>query len=140
MILNREIWIQLVDFGLLVFIWTIQLVVYPSFRYFPAASLMKWHEAYTGAVSIIVMPLMITQVFLHGWRTLENATLVNWLTLTLVISTWLITFAVFIPLHNKISFNQELVQSFENLISYNWIRTGLWSMIFLVGILTVRNS
>lgn len=136
--LNKETWMQLVDFGLLVFIWTIQLVAYPSFRYFPVESLLKWHKNYTRAVSIIVMPLMISQVLLHGWLVFEDATLLNWLTLILVISTWLVTFIVFVPLHSKISINQELSQSLEYLISYNWIRTILWSLIFFVGLFTVQ--
>lgn len=136
--LNKETWMQLVDFGLLVFIWTIQLVAYPSFRYFSVESLLKWHKNYTRAVSIIVMPLMISQVLLHGWLVFEDATLLNWLTLILVISTWLVTFIVFVPLHSKISINQELSQSLEYLISYNWIRTILWSLIFFVGLFTVQ--
>ena len=131
-------WIQLVDFGLVVFIWTIQLVVYPSFKYFPSDSLLKWHGIYTGAVSIIVMPLMITQVVLHGWLLYDTLSPSNSLTLILVVSTWAVTFAVFVPLHDKISSNQELTQSLANLVSYNWLRTALWSLIFIVGMLTVR--
>ena len=133
--LNREIWIQLVDFGLLVFIWTIQLVVYPSFKYFPPDALLKWHVTYTGAVSIIVMPLMITQIALHSWRLYDHFSQINLLTLILVASTWLVTFMIFVPLHNKISLNQELTQSLANLVSYNWLRTVLWSLIFLIGML-----
>ena len=124
----------MIDFGLLVFIWTIQLVVYPSFRYFPADCLLKWHKTYTGAVSIIVMPLMVTQVFLHGWHVYVNTAWSNWLILSLVVGTWLVTFIVFVPLHNKISLNQDIVQTLANLVSYNWIRTVLWSLIFLLGL------
>ena len=136
--LNREACIQLIDFGLVVFIWTIQLVVYPSFRYFPSDYLLKWHEVYTGAVSIIVMPLMVTQVVLHGWRLYNEFSLVSLLIFILVVSTWLVTFIFFVPLHNKISSGQELKQSLANLVSYNWGRTVLWSLIFLAGLLTAR--
>jgi hypothetical protein len=132
--LNRELWIQLVDFGLLVFIWTIQLVVYPGFRYFPADSLLKWHGAYTGAVSTIVMPLMITQLTLHTWRVYDSFSLSNLLLLLLVIGTWAITFVIFVPLHNKISLGHELTENLASLVSYNWIRTALWSLIFLIGL------
>lgn len=136
--LNRHLWIQLIDFGLFVFIWTIQLVVYPSFKYFSANSLLKWHEVYTGAVSIIVMPLMITQVALHILRTYDSFSLINLLILILVMSTWAVTFIVFVPLHNKVSSGQELVQVLANLVAYNWIRTVLWSLIFFAGLFTVR--
>ena len=134
--LNRDVWIQLVDFGLFVFIWTIQLVVYPSFRYFPSDPLLKWHEVYTGAVSIIVVPLMVAQVVLHTWRVCDSFAFGNLLLLLLVVSTWVVTFVVFVPLHNKISLGQELTQSLANLVLYNWIRTALWSLVFLISLFT----
>ena len=136
--LSRNVWIQLVGFGLVIFIWTIQLVVYPSFRYFPSDCLLKWHGVYTGAVSIIVVPLMVTQVVLHGWRLCDEFALVRLLIFILVLSAWLVTFLIFVPLHNKISSDRELTQSLANLVSYNWVRTVLWSLIFLVGVLTAR--
>lgn len=138
--LNRELWIPLIDFGLLVFIWTVQLVVYPSFKYFPADALLRWHGVYSGAVSIVVMPLMIAQVALHGWRLYEHLSPGNLLAFILVVSTWLVTFVVFVPLHSKISLDQELAQSLAKLVSYNWIRTGLWSLIFLVGLFIAQNK
>ena len=138
--LNRELWIQLVDFGLLVFIWTIQLVVYPSFRYFPADSLLKWHGTYTSAVSIIVMPLMITQLTLHAWRVYDSFSHGNLLLLLLVIGTWAVTFVIFVPLHNKISLGHELTESLANLVLYNWIRTALWGLIFLIGLFIRHES
>ena len=138
--LDRNLWIQLVDFGLVVFIWTIQLIVYPSFRYFPSNSLLKWHEVYTCAVSVIVMPLMIAQVVLHGWRMYTYFSLVHLLTLLLVLSTWGVTFVVFVPLHSKISLNKELVQSLAKLVTYNWIRTVLWVLIFFIGLLSAARK
>jgi hypothetical protein len=131
---NRDVWIHLVNFGLVIFIWTIQLVVYPSFKYFSADSLLKWHSVYTSAVTVIVMPLMVTQIALHGWRLYNHFSAAHGLMMLLVISTWAVTFVVFVPLHNKIALNQDLVQTLSHLISYNWMRTILWSMIFLVGL------
>ena len=138
--LNKEVWLQLIDFGLVVFIWTIQLVVYPSFRYFPLDSLLKWHATYTGAVSVIVMPLMIAQIVLHGWRVADHYSPGNLLTLLLVVSTWVITFVIFVPLHNKVSLNQELAQSLAKLVAYNWMRTALWSLIFLASLVMVQKK
>ena len=132
--LSRDIWIHLTNFGLFVFIWTIQLVVYPSFRYFPAESLLKWHGVYTGAVTVIVMPLMIAQVALHGLRLFDGFSAWNLCSFLLVASTWVVTFFLFVPLHNKISLDQNMAQSVVSLVSYNWIRTALWSLIFFVGL------
>ena len=134
----KMIWVKLIDFGLVVFIWTIQLVVYPSFRYYNPDSLLKWHGVYTSAVSVIVLPLMVSQIMLHGWCLLREYSLVNLLKGLLVVSTWLVTFAIFVPLHNKITLNQELPETLSRLIAYNWIRTGLWSMIFILELLAFR--
>ena len=135
---DREIWIQLVDFGLLVFIWTIQLVVYPSFRYFSPDSLLKWHAIYTGSVSMIVMPLMVTQVALHGWRLYDDFSWFNLLGLLLVVSTWIVTFVVFLPLHRKISLNHQLPKNLADLVAYNWTRTALWSLICLMDLFMTK--
>lgn len=84
------------------------------------------------------MPLMVTQVVLHGWRINNEFSLFSLLIFILVVSTWLVTFIIFVPLHNKISSDQKLTQSLANLVSYNWIRTFLWSLIFLAGVLTAQ--
>lgn len=135
--MNSVFWVSLIDFGLMVFIWTIQLVVYPSFKYYPSGSLLKWHSVYTTAVSIIVLPLMVSQIVLHGWRLWDNYSTVNLLKGLLVLSTWLVTFAIFVPLHSKIALNRELPETLSRLVAYNWIRTGLWSAIFIVELLVI---
>ncbi len=138
--LGREIWIQRIDFGLMVFIWTIQLVVYPSFKYFPTDSLLKWHTTYTGSVSIIVLPLMATQVALHSWRLYDQFLLVNLFAWLLVVSTWVVTFIIFVPLHNKIPLNHALTQNLHSLVTYNWIRTFLWNLIFFIGMFIAKDK
>ncbi|MFT7429007.1 MAG: hypothetical protein ACI9IZ_001504, partial [Nonlabens sp.] len=34
----------LVDFGLVVLIWIVQLIIYPSFLYYGSKTLNKWHK------------------------------------------------------------------------------------------------
>ena len=123
---------------MVVFIWTIQLVVYPSFRYYPLDSLFKWHEIYTAMVSVIVLPLMVSQITLYSWRLWSDYSPVNLLKVSLVVSTWLVTFAIFVPLHNKIALKQEIPETLSKLVSYNWMRTGLWSVIFILEMVTTR--
>jgi hypothetical protein len=50
----------------------------------------------------------------------------------------LVDFGLFVPLHNKVSLNQELTQNLANFVAYNWFRTALWSLIFLVGLIKVQ--
>ena len=52
----------LVDFGLLVLIWIIQLIIYPSFLFYRAKELITWHKMYTKAIALIVIPLMLGQL------------------------------------------------------------------------------
>ncbi len=52
----------LVDMGLLILTWLVQLVIYPSFLYYDATDLKKWHSIYTGRITFVVLPLMLTQL------------------------------------------------------------------------------
>ena len=127
-------WIPLIDFGLVILIWMVQLVVYPSFKYYPASDLLKWHRAYTSAMTVVVVPLMLAQLILHGWRLYHEVSFdTGWLML-LVVSAWLLTFTIFVPLHHKITANQELPVTLSKLVAYNWSRTVIWSVIFVWGV------
>ena len=52
----------IVDFGLLVLIWIVQLIIYPSFLYYKSKNLMVWHQKYTERIAVIVLPLMLMQL------------------------------------------------------------------------------
>lgn len=127
-------WIPLIDFGLVILIWMVQLVVYPSFKYYSASDLLKWHRAYTAGITVIVLPLMLAQLLLHAWRLYCDMSLPNAWLMLLVISTWLLTFTVFVPLHDKITANQALPITLSKLAAYNWGRTVIWSVIFVWGL------
>ena len=47
--------------------------------------------------------------------------------LIILLSIWLSTFIIMVPLHNKLSLNYEK-EIVVKLINYNWLRTILWSM------------
>ena len=129
------IWKLLIDFGLVILIWMTQLVVYPSFTHFQVSDLVSWHQKYTTAVSIIVMPLMIGQVALHTYVISQSF---NWLKLVVAILiglAWVNTFFFAVPLHNKIGVGEEVLQSAKDLVQTNWYRTALWSVVFLLGII-----
>jgi hypothetical protein len=124
-------WIYIIDFGLVVLIWMVQLVVYPSFKYFLLSELLNWHRSYTSGITLVVLPLMLAQVILHTVRLYDDLTLINGWMLMLVLSTWVITFTIFVPLHHKITSNQDVTSSLVKLVKYNWLRTMVWSLIFL---------
>lgn len=128
-------WQATVDFGLVVLIWLTQLVVYPSFTYFSEDDLVSWHSRYTTAVSIVVMPLMLSQVALHGWGLVQDFTWIRLVAGVLIGLAWINTFFFAVPLHNQIAANQQVAEAARGLVSVNWPRTVLWSLVFLLSVL-----
>lgn len=124
----------IIDAGFVIFIWAVQLVIYPSFGYYSKVNLSIWHISYTKRVTLIVLPLMVGQLVLgviHIW------VLQNWYTLVslaIMITLWLLTFLVFVPLHQRIDTNNTTENVCEKLVTKNWIRTLLWTLLFLVSL------
>ncbi|GAB4252221.1 MAG: hypothetical protein Tsb0034_30980 [Ekhidna sp.] len=122
----------LIDFGLVILIWMTQLVVYPSFTHFGQDELLNWHQKYTTAISVIVMPLMLGQVVSHGFILYSNFNAIKLIAAILILLAWINTFLFAVPLHNKIGFGQEIIESARALVKINWVRTFLWSAVFLL--------
>jgi|TARA_B110000091_G_scaffold43905_1_gene47761 hypothetical protein len=121
----------LVDIGLVVLIWMVQLIVYPSFTFYNPKNLIEWHQKYTTGIAVVVIPLMLTQLVLAVVAVFYQPNFTAIFTLLIVLFLWIFTFLSFAPLHFKISegvHNQKLLQL---LIRRNWIRTFLWSSLFL---------
>jgi hypothetical protein len=51
----------LLDFGLVVLIWLVQLVIYPGFKFYSPSNLALWHKIYTGRIGVAVVPMMVWQ-------------------------------------------------------------------------------
>jgi len=125
----------LIDFGLLVLIWMVQLLIYPSFLYFQSSDLLKWHHAYTPRITFIVLPMMLFQLLAHSWNVYASFSIVNVLLCVIVFATWLVTFLISVPLHHKIASNVAMKDACKLLIKTNWIRTVLWSFVFILHLL-----
>ena len=124
----------LFDFGLLVLIWIIQLVVYPGFNYYRKEELLEYHHRYTVQISYIVFPLMLGQLIVTGiqlWIELSWYTLGS---LVLIILLWGLTFLQFLPLHNKISRGDNNEKIVVKLARKNWFRTVLWTALFFMSL------
>ena len=133
-------YLKIVDFGLVVLIWMVQLIVYPSFQYYDKASMIRWHVPYTQNITYIVLPLMLGQLLLHGAGVFTDFHWVRLLAFVLVIGTWVITFLYAVPLHGKIGQGIELSQSIASLIRINWVRTVLWTLIFVLSAFAVPGN
>lgn len=135
-----QIFKLLVDFGLVILIWITQLIVYPGFGYYTAEGLHQWHSKYTAAISIIVAPLMLAQVALHVWNAFQNQGIINWINIFFIILIWINTFGFAVPLHNQIGAGEGVLESVHRLVSINWYRTVLWSVIFGLSLYQYFNT
>lgn len=123
----------IIDAQLLVLIWMIQLVVYPSFVFLSKEKLILWHKKYTQGLSFIVIPLMFGQL---GVSVAQLNLFVSWYTvssLVLIIGVWIVTFSLFVPIHTVIANGVSTHLMLGKLVRYNWLRTVVWTLIALLS-------
>tara|TARA_B100000795_G_C22751252_1_gene419519 strand:- start:804 stop:1226 length:423 start_codon:yes stop_codon:yes gene_type:complete len=119
----------LVDFGLLVLIWIIQLIIYPSFLFYRAKELITWHKMYTKAIALIVIPLMLGQLGIAMYQVFLAQNTHTLASIILVVFLWGITLLKFAPMHQQISEGNTHVQLLKKLVQNNWIRTLIWTIL-----------
>ena len=117
-----------------VVLWLVQLVIYPSFLRFESSELIAWHKAYTFRVSFVILPLMFGQLALSILSVVGDPSILEWTAFAFVLVCWILTFFVSVPLHRKIEQNDTTRETRQKLISTNWPRTILWSVIFGLGL------
>lgn len=125
----------LVDFGFLVLIWAVQLIIYPSFNYYSKENLYIWHNSYTTRVSFIVLPIMLSQLILAFVQLYKIQDWYTILSMLIIIALWLLTFLIFVPLHQSIDKNQPNKNACVKLVTKNWMRTVLWTLLFVLSLL-----
>ena len=124
----------IIDFGFMVLIWAVQLVIYPSFKYYNSSNLIRWHQIYTKRVTVIVLPLMVTQLILSVFHLFE---VLNWYSIVsfaIILMLWALTFLIFVPLHVSIDKGNPAEIVCINLVQKNWVRTCLWSLLFFISL------
>lgn len=114
----------LVTFGLVVLIWLIQLLHYPSFRFVAPERFADFAGFHQTWISFVVMPLMLAELALVAVQ-------FRLVLAVIVALVWASTFFLQVPCHQILSggYDREVI---ERLISTNWIRTILWSIKFLI--------
>jgi len=130
-----EILRLLIDFGLLVLIWSVQRIIYPGFLHYSANELVKWHRIYTSRLTFIVLPLMFGQLAVSIYQMILKANFYSVMSFIIVVLLWLSTFLQFVPLHSKISQGEVSQKILNSLVKKNWIRTILWTVLFLLSLL-----
>lgn len=125
----------LLDFGMVVILWLVQLVIYPSFLVCDLSKLVEWHRAYTRRVGWVIIPIMFTQLPLVAWLNYQAPSGVNLAALICVMACWGLTFGVSVPLHRKMDRGDTSSKTVQCLIRTNWPRTILWTAAFVLGLI-----
>ena len=131
--MNVDFIALLVDFGLVVLIWMIQLLVYPSFSHYTKSNLIKWHTRYTPRITSIVAPLMLAQITLATIAVWQDANALSISYTVLIYSTWIFTLHTFIPIHKNIQEGNFSPATLANLVKLNGYRTAIWTVIFVLS-------
>ncbi len=124
----------LLDGGLVVLIWMVQLVIYPSFLYYRTENLIKWHKKYMSSFSFIVIPLMFGQLGISICQLITQPNTYTFISLLIIIVLWISTFIQFAPIHLNISNKEVNKKMLISLVNKNWIRTFLWSLLFIYSL------
>ncbi|MEM6768990.1 MAG: hypothetical protein AAF597_00275 [Bacteroidota bacterium] len=125
------------DTAALVLIWLVQLVIYPAFLYASTTDFQSWHPIYTSRVTLVVMPIMLSQLGLYGYLALINPSWDVWAGLVLVTLVWFITFWWAVPLHGQLDQSNDHLPLATQLIAVNWWRTALWSLVWGLTVVMV---
>lgn len=124
----------LINTALLVLVWIVQLIIYPGFKYCTEDKLKQWHQIYTKRIGIIIGPLMLSQLFVTAYISIFSINIINVALLMIVICIWYITFFKAIPLHSKIDKQINVAEAIPKLIHLNWIRTLLWTIVWIISL------
>lgn len=121
-------WNHAISWGLLVLIWVVQLVHYPSFHFIDKDKFSEFHTHHTRSISLIVLPLMLLELGLAAilvWQ--QNFQWIYTVPLLLVLLIWGSTFLIQVPDHNRLAAGKD-VEIVSRLVQTNWIRTILWTL------------
>ena len=124
-----------VDTAALTLIWLVQLVIYPAFLHFQRAGFRVWHQAYTKQVTLVVMPIMLGQLAAYAYLLLSDQYWQLVVNMVLILLAWAVTFFRAVPLHGLLDREEDHLPLSAQLVSVNWWRTILWSMVWVVSIL-----
>jgi hypothetical protein len=120
----------LLDVAMLILIWLVQVIVYPSFKHIDSVLFKDWHRQYMRTMSFIVIPIMMGQLALHlinyaqGFSAYKLAGLIG------LFIAWKVTFCMSVPCHRKLQREGNSRDIVERLVKTNWIRTVAWTAVF----------
>ena len=97
------------------------------FQFIEAPHWPRFHRYHTRNITFIVFPLMVVELLTSLQLFLEEASFSHSLALGLAVASWLLTIAVFIPLHNKVA-TRPIPGLLALLVKLNWLRVLVWTI------------
>ena len=130
----------LFDFGLLVFFWMLQLIIYPSWQYFEDEALIDWYHTGKSKIWYIGLFLGPGQLFFSGIQLLWLPSIYSAGTFAIIVFLWIYNFTAMSAVHNKIMAGEDTsLQQRKKLLTANWVRVigstivFIWSFAYLSG-------
>ena len=97
------------------------------FKYVEAPHWPRAHTAHSRNMTFLVFPLMLIELLTCLQLVIENGDLINIVSLSCCLLTWLFTLVIFLPLHQRVA-----VRPIPNLLALltrlNWLRTIVWTI------------
>jgi hypothetical protein len=78
---------------------------------------------------------MIAQVFESAAACFFVGSHLEWIKLGFVLSAWIFTFLISAPCHQKLTKYGKVEREISKLISTNWYRTWIWSVVLIISYL-----
>jgi len=119
-------------------VWFVQINHYPLFLYINAEDFPKYEEQHVRRTGWIVAPTMLIELCACiGLACLHPSFWFSYVNSALVITIWLSTFFIQMPIHGRLRKMGKADHSIRTLIFSNWLRTITWTVVF-VGLLLNR--
>ncbi len=121
-----------VDTGLVVLVWLVQLIIYPTFAAVEPARFRTWHRGYSRRIATVVVPLMVAQALLHGWGLLTALDAAAVVAAGCVVGAWLATFLGAVPCHRRLAAAGCEPRVLRSLLRWNLVRAVAWTLVPVV--------
>jgi hypothetical protein len=122
------------DFGIVIVVWLAQAIMYPSLEHIEENVFVEWHQTYSTRIAFFVIPLLCGQAIIVGIMIYYGGSFLTLLSVAMIALCWASTFGLSVPCHARLQrFGKDLTV-IRKLVRTNFIRTILWTTVFLIGI------
>jgi len=122
------------DLGIVMVVWLAQAIMYPSLAHIEEHVFVKWHRTYSTRIAFFVIPLLCGQAIIVGIMIYYGGSFLTLLSAAMIAMCWASTFGLSVPCHARLQrFGKDLTV-IRKLVRTNFIRTILWTIVFLIGI------